>query len=122
MRRSQGWRDRGGGPGRPGRGTEMTSMNDKLSSPPVGSGAQGALLAVEGLSKRFEKTEVLRSVDFAITQGETVCVVGPNGSGKTTLLRCLNLLISPTLGKLYFPRTAHRGLDGPRLAPSRQGQ
>jgi len=36
---------------------------------------------------------VLRGVDFAVRQGESVCVVGPTGAGKTTLLSCVQSLL-----------------------------
>jgi ABC-type polar amino acid transport system ATPase subunit len=61
-----------------------------------------ALLEVRGLHKSFGSSEVLHGVDFHVRRGEKVCVVGPSGSGKTTLLRCLNLLVEPTQGQLYF--------------------
>jgi ABC-type polar amino acid transport system ATPase subunit len=57
---------------------------------------------VQGLSKRFGGTTVLRGVDFGVSRGETVCILGRNGSGKTTLLRCLNLLVEPTAGRIFF--------------------
>lgn len=60
------------------------------------------VLAVKGLRKAFGQSVVLDAVDFSISRGETVCVLGPSGSGKTTLLRCLNLLIEPTAGQLFF--------------------
>lgn len=61
-----------------------------------------SVLAVKGLYKSFGNSAVLEEVDFAIARGETVCILGPSGSGKTTLLRCLNLLVEPTRGELYF--------------------
>jgi polar amino acid transport system ATP-binding protein len=60
------------------------------------------LLEVRGLHKRFGHSEVLHGVDFSVRRGEKVCIVGPSGSGKTTLLRCLNLLVEPTQGRLYY--------------------
>jgi ABC-type polar amino acid transport system ATPase subunit len=60
------------------------------------------VLAAKGIHKAFGSSLVLEDVDFAIRRGETVCVLGPSGSGKTTLLRCLNLLVRPTRGQLYF--------------------
>ena len=60
------------------------------------------LISAKGLHKAFGATEVLVGVDFAISKGEKVCILGPSGSGKTTLLRCLNLLVEPTVGELYF--------------------
>jgi len=61
-----------------------------------------SVLAVKGLYKSFGSSAVLEQVDFAIDRGETVCILGPSGSGKTTLLRCLNLLVEPTQGQLFF--------------------
>ena len=60
------------------------------------------VLAAKGLSKSFGNSLVLEQIDFAIGRGETVCILGPSGSGKTTLLRCLNLLVEPTRGELFF--------------------
>jgi len=54
------------------------------------------LLEAEGISKRFGRREVLRSVDLRLTGGELVGVVGENGSGKSTLLKILVGLLPPT--------------------------
>src|SRR5580765_8110607 len=71
------------------------------SQPTVGP--EGAyLLEVAGLHKRFGEKTVLEGVDFQLKEGEKVCIIGPSGSGKTSLLRCLNLLIEPSQGQLFF--------------------
>jgi ABC-type polar amino acid transport system ATPase subunit len=62
----------------------------------------GAMLRLEGVSKRFGKLEVLRGIDMEITKGEVVCVIGPSGSGKSTLLRCINLLEPPNAGRIFL--------------------
>ncbi len=41
---------------------------------------------------------VLRGIDLAFREGESVALIGANGSGKTTLIRCLNGLLQPTGG------------------------
>lgn len=46
-------------------------------------------LEVEGLSKGFDKTPVLKNVSMMIEVGEKVAILGANGIGKTTLLKCL---------------------------------
>lgn len=43
---------------------------------------------------------ILNHVDFCISAGEIVTIVGPNGSGKTSLLRLLLGALSPTHGKI----------------------
>jgi len=40
----------------------------------------------------------LRDVDFRVTEGETVGVLGRNGSGKSTLLKCVSGILQPTVG------------------------
>ena len=48
-----------------------------------------ALLKVSGLRVSYGAREVLRGVDFALREGESVALLGPNGSGKST---CLNAI------------------------------
>jgi len=60
------------------------------------------LIRVEGLKKSFGKIDVLMGIDVEIKKGEVVCIIGPSGSGKSTFLRTLNLLETPTGGKIYF--------------------
>src|SRR5690348_9313254 len=60
------------------------------------------VLAVKGLYKSFGPSLVLAAVDLTVRRGETVCILGPSGSGKTTLLRCLNLLVQPSRGQIYY--------------------
>lgn len=56
------------------------------------------ILKVEGISKSFGKTEVLKSVDFSMEESSVLSIIGSSGSGKTTLLRCLNYLETPDNG------------------------
>ncbi len=60
------------------------------------------IIRVEGLEKKFDKTEVLKGVSIDINKGDVVCVIGASGSGKSTFLRCLNLLEKPTGGTIFF--------------------
>ena len=60
------------------------------------------MIYVKELHKSFGKNEVLQGIDEHISKGEVVVVIGPSGSGKSTFLRCLNLLETPTSGKITF--------------------
>lgn len=63
------------------------------------------LIRVEDLHKSFGSLQVLKGVTEHVDQGEVVSVIGPSGGGKSTFLRCLNLLETPTSGKIYFEGT-----------------
>ncbi len=64
--------------------------------------ANGPLLRIEGLHKKFGELEVLAGVTMDVRRGEKVSIIGPSGSGKTTLLRCVNYLEKPTSGHIYI--------------------
>ena len=59
-----------------------------------------AILEVEHLSKRFDRTEGLKDITFSLEKGQVLSIIGSSGSGKTTLLRCLNFLERPDGGSI----------------------
>jgi polar amino acid transport system ATP-binding protein len=66
------------------------------------SPAGNAMVALEGVHKRFGQLHVLRGIDLEVGQGSVFCVIGPSGSGKSTLLRCINLLEPPDEGRIFL--------------------
>jgi len=62
------------------------------------------LIETESLEKHF-LSGAIKAVDgvtMKVRKGEVVVVIGPSGSGKSTFLRCLNLLETPTGGRVMF--------------------
>ena len=60
------------------------------------------ILDIRHLSKAFGANQVLRDIDFTVSQGEVISIIGASGSGKSTLLRCLNLLETPNSGEICY--------------------
>ena len=61
------------------------------------------MIRTENLVKSFDgKKLVLNGITESINKKEKVVIIGPSGSGKSTFLRCLNLLETPTSGKIFF--------------------
>jgi len=58
------------------------------------------VIILENIHKHFGSLHVLKGVDLTVKTGEKVVVIGPSGSGKSTLIRCINLLETPTQGKV----------------------
>ncbi len=59
-------------------------------------------LAFENVSYRVDQRSILKSVSFALEQGETLVLLGRSGSGKTTALRLVNRLLQPASGKIFL--------------------
>ena len=64
------------------------------------------VLATSGVTKTYRMGEVevhaLRGIDFTLSPGELVVLLGPSGSGKSTLLNILGGLDVPTAGRLFY--------------------
>ena len=60
------------------------------------------------MSKRFEKKEVLRDINFTFEEGKIYGLLGRNGAGKTTLFNCLNRDIKTDGGSFYMDADGER--------------
>ena len=62
----------------------------------------GEILRIEHLVKTFGTNEVLKDIDFSVSKGDVISIIGSSGSGKSTLLRCINLLENATGGRILY--------------------
>ncbi|MCY3036609.1 amino acid ABC transporter ATP-binding protein [Aerococcus sp. JJEM-2022c] len=60
------------------------------------------MLTISHLEKKFGDNLVLKDIDFAVSPGDVISIIGSSGSGKSTLLRCMNLLEQPTSGDIIY--------------------
>jgi branched-chain amino acid transport system ATP-binding protein len=75
-----------------------------------------SLLEAERITKNFGGLQALCDVDFHISKGELVSIVGPNGSGKTTLFNVITGFYKPTKGTIKFKGNGIGGLRPYRIA------
>ncbi len=61
-----------------------------------------ALIETVNLSRRVDERDILSNINLQIEKGEVFALIGPTGAGKTTLLRLLDLIDTPSSGKIYF--------------------
>ena len=60
------------------------------------------LIALEDVSKSYQKQSVLERVDLAIYRGDAIALLGPNGCGKSTLMKIIGQLLPVTSGKVRY--------------------
>jgi branched-chain amino acid transport system ATP-binding protein len=77
----------------------------------------GAVLRVDGLSKRFGAMTVSDAVHLDVEPGEFHALIGPNGAGKTTLIHQITGVLSPDDGNIFFG-----GADVTRLSLHRRAR
>ncbi len=61
-----------------------------------------AVIELSHLEKSFGMNEVLTDISLTVDKGEVISVIGASGSGKSTMLRCINLLETPSGGRIFF--------------------
>ncbi|PMS37888.1 amino acid/amide ABC transporter ATP-binding protein 1 (HAAT family) [Trinickia symbiotica] len=71
----------------------------------------GEALRLEGVTRRFGSTPVLRGVDLTVRMGERRALIGPNGAGKSTLFNVVGGALRPGSGRVLL---AGRDVTGER--------
>jgi D-methionine transport system ATP-binding protein len=77
------------------------------------------IISLRNVTKDFEtRSGTIRALDnisIDIVQGETYGIIGLSGAGKSTLVRCINLLETPTEGRVVFNGESLTGLSRKEL-------
>lgn len=72
-----------------------------------------AIIQTRELSRRFGRTDAVRSLSLDVPRGSIFALMGPNGAGKTTTIKMLLNMIRPTGGQATV-----LGTESTRLGPS----
>jgi len=78
------------------------------------------MLITRGLNAGYDQTQILFDVDFEVSDGEIIALLGTNGAGKSTLLKAISGIIQPMSGAIIFDgqditnsdaiQSAHQGI------------
>lgn len=60
---------------------------------------------MKNIVKSYGDFKAVDGVDFSLTKGEIVAIIGPSGSGKSSLLKCINGLVEKTSGDIVLRGT-----------------
>ena len=63
-----------------------------------------SILKVKKLCASYSSSgpEILKGISFEVAENDFLAIIGPSGAGKSTLIRCINRLVEPTSGQIYF--------------------
>lgn len=70
-------------------------------------------IEASGLSKRYGRADVVRSISFACQPGTVTGFLGPNGAGKSTTMRMLVGLTRPSAGSAQVLGRTYSDLENP---------
>ncbi len=77
------------------------------------------MLTAQGITKCYNKLQVLKGIDLSVAAGEIVAIMGASGAGKSTLLHVLATLDKPDQGALQLGDTDLVALQGNQLSAFR---
>ncbi len=58
------------------------------------------MITLQHLKKAYPNVTPLKDVNAEIHKGDVISIIGPSGTGKSTLIRLINMLETPTSGKI----------------------
>lgn len=78
----------------------MQSLATKVGSKTLS--VKDLSMAYNNKGKKSEKEYALNNVNLSVEPGEFIGILGRSGAGKSTFIRCINMLVRPTSGHVYW--------------------
>jgi putative ABC transport system ATP-binding protein len=98
----------------------MATQTVEVTQPACIVSAEDCSIGTEELRKTYvmgtEEVHALRGVNFRISRGEYVAIMGPSGSGKSTLMNLIGCLDTPSKGRYWLNNNLVSELDDDELA------
>ncbi|MBR2134592.1 MAG: ABC transporter ATP-binding protein [Eubacterium sp.] len=67
----------------------------------------------ENVSFKYDTEWIIKNLNFEVTPGEKIAIVGPSGTGKTTIIRMLLALTKPNSGQIHYITESGEELASP---------
>ncbi len=64
-----------------------------------------ALIDLQNISKQYDIKTILKDVNFTLTQGQRIAVIGQNGQGKSTLFKIIMNQVEPDSGEISIDKS-----------------
>ncbi len=64
-----------------------------------------ALIDLQNINKQYDVKVILKNVNFTLTQGQRIAVIGQNGQGKSTLFKIIMKQVEPDLGEISIDKS-----------------
>lgn len=78
------------------------------------------MLKINNLKKSYNNDIVLNGANIEVNSGEIIAIMGPSGCGKSTFIRCINRLVEPDEGEIFFKDLAIHQLKEKEMEDLRQ--
>jgi simple sugar transport system ATP-binding protein len=88
--------------GQPPAGGQSPASGQSPAGGPAAAAAEGSLMQVEHVAKRFGAVTALVDINLHVHRGEVLGLLGDNGAGKSTLLKILCGFQPPDTGRILL--------------------
>lgn len=81
----------------------MTKLTGRIESAEIPAQVpKSVILQTLELTRRFEKSTAVDTLNISVASGEVFGLLGPNGAGKSTVIKMLTTLLPVSSGKAYL--------------------
>jgi len=78
------------------------------------------MIEIKNLSISFSDQEILKNINFTISENNITIIVGQSGTGKSVLMKCIEGLIEPDEGSIIIDEKNIYTLNKPELNETRK--
>ena len=78
------------------------------------------MIEIKNLSISFSDQEILKNINFTISENKITIIVGQSGTGKSVLMKCIEGLIEPDEGSIIIDEKNIYTLNKPELNETRK--